>query len=142
MTIARVAIGDTLADTTTLEVTDCCECGVLFAFPVRVLKARRESGGNFYCPNGHSMVYKQPENERLRERLQAEKDRAARLAAERDQARASLTAQKAATTRAKKRSAAGTCPCCGRTFQQLVRHMKAKHPEHAVLEPREEAGQS
>jgi hypothetical protein len=23
------------------------------------------------------------------------------------------------------------CPCCNRTFQQLARHMKAKHPEHA-----------
>jgi hypothetical protein len=59
------------------------------------------------------------------------------LRAERGQAKASLTAQKAATTRARRRSAAGTCPCCGRTFQQLVRHEKAKHPEHAVLEPRE-----
>jgi len=130
--------GETMeSDATVLEVDDCCVCGVMFALPARLLANRRKQGGSFYCPNGHSLMFSKPENERLREQLQAEKDRAARLAAERDQAEASLKAQKAATTRARRRSAAGTCPCCGRTFQQLVRHMKAKHPEHAVLEPRE-----
>lgn len=34
------------------------------------------------------------------------------------------------TTRAKKRAATGTCPCCGRSFVQLRRHMAAKHPDH------------
>jgi hypothetical protein len=40
-----------------------------------------------------------------------------------------LRAQKGATTRAKKRAVAATCPCCGRSFSQLRRHMAAKHPE-------------
>lgn len=28
------------------------------------------------------------------------------------------------------RAAAGVCPCCNRTFEQLGRHMTTKHPEY------------
>jgi hypothetical protein len=31
----------------------------------------------------------------------------------------------------------GVCPCCNRTFQQLARHMKAKHPGYG---PTDEVG--
>lgn len=34
-------------------------------------------------------------------------------------------------TRTKKRGGHGVCPCCNRTFQQLARHMKSKHPDYA-----------
>jgi hypothetical protein len=34
--------------------------------------------------------------------------------------------------RIQKRTAAGVCPCCNRTFQQLARHMKTRHPEQPI----------
>lgn len=36
---------------------------------------------------------------------------------------------KGVATRLKNRAAHGVCPCCNRTFQQLARHMSAKHPD-------------
>ena len=68
-----------------------------------------------------------------RQRRRAERD--LREATER-----SLVAQRGATTRARRQrdkarqsAANGQCPCCGRTFADLARHMAAKHPEHGPL---------
>jgi hypothetical protein len=91
----------------------------------------------FYCGYGHAQVYAKGESDlaivrRERDRLKqqlAEKDdliiaqREARLAAEKQ-----LTASRAAATKARKRTVAGVCPCCHRTFRQMALHMKAKHP--------------
>jgi len=38
--------------------------------------------------------------------------------------------EKAAKTRLKTRIACGVCPCCKRTFQNLYRHMRNKHPKY------------
>ena len=40
-----------------------------------------------------------------------------------------LNRERLAATKAKKRSIAGTCPCCHRTFRQMALHMRNKHPE-------------
>lgn len=40
-----------------------------------------------------------------------------------------VAAAKKETKRLKKRAVAGTCPCCHRTVNAMVRHMKTKHPE-------------
>lgn len=122
--------------TVDLEQIDCCNCGVVFALPVTILNERRKRGGNFHCPNGHSMVFTETEMDRLKKRLndaladanqersrgdkewiraQAEKKRADALAAEQ--------------ARQKKRASAGVCSCCNRTFQNLARHMATKHKE-------------
>jgi DNA repair exonuclease SbcCD ATPase subunit len=68
--------------------------------------------------------------------LKRERDRAARVQAQLDQANAAEKAQRAAKTRFRNerdklrtRAAAGVCPCCGRTFKQLARHMQSKHPD-------------
>ena len=65
------------------------------------------------------------------------RDRAGRLASERDQLAASLRGTKANAARTRKelhsvkaRVAHGVCPCCNRTFKQLARHMKTKHPDY------------
>jgi hypothetical protein len=93
---------------------------------------------SIYCPLGHGhIVSGKGEAEELRERLKREQDRAARLIADRDQIQASLTAQKGATTRARKRAAAAVCPCCNRPFVQLRRHMASKHPDYDPATPHE-----
>jgi hypothetical protein len=63
--------------------------------------------------------------QRARERAQAERDL-------REDTERRLSAQKGATTRAKKRHAAAVCPCCNRSFVQLRRHMENKHPGYVA----------
>lgn len=113
-----------------LETEECCSCGVVFAMPDYMMRAKRNDGSWFYCPNGHQQHYTKSEIQRLREKLD-EQTRAATQMAERARA-AEANEQKAQTEmkRMKRRASAGVCPCCNRTFQQLGRHMKTKHPDH------------
>jgi hypothetical protein len=125
-----------------------CWCGMRHAVPeelrdfqMRQMRQHRDGDRDvtsIYCPLGHGHVPSgKGEAELLRERLAAEekrlqaaRDNAARLAAERDQAEASARAYKGAATRARKRAAAAVCPCCKRSFVQLRRHMETKHPDY------------
>lgn len=115
----------------------CARCGVRFVIPESLEKKRRSDGNEFYCPNGHSLSYRDSEVTRLRLELEREKQRAAakqeaikmknrQLAAE----RRSHSATRGHLTRQKRRAAAGVCPCCNRSFKQLAAHMKTKHPEY------------
>lgn len=119
---------------TTYDVIACFSCGSLFAVPESVNDEWLRSGRSFYCPNGHSQHY----TESTEKRLQAAKDRAARLAASLDQERAahdaterSRRAIKGQVTRVKRRVANGVCPCCSRSFADLHAHMTTKHPDYA-----------
>lgn len=116
-----------------LVVEECGECFVLFAFPeTQQEKARADHRRGFWCPNEHKLHYTgKTEAQKLREQLERERDRAGRLASQRDQAEASLRATKGVVTRQKKqlqRVANGVCPCCNRSFVNLARHMESKHP--------------
>jgi hypothetical protein len=122
-------MGYAIQQTVTLVPETCCRCGVAFALPEFLVKARREDKSNFYCPNGHSMVYTTSEADRLREQLQAQMRTATQMA---ERARAAEAAEEKVTKelrRLKKRVSAGVCPCCKRTFNDLARHMKSKHKE-------------
>jgi DNA repair exonuclease SbcCD ATPase subunit len=86
---------------------------------------------DIYCPLGHAYVKAgKGEAEKLRESLERERERAARMAAERDQAQASARSYKGVATKARKRAAAAVCPCCNRSFVQLRRHMETQHPDY------------
>ncbi len=121
----------TITRDTVFEVEDCCVCFIPFAMPQSLVARRRQDGGSFYCPNGHSQAYTGTENTRLRERIarmeqqMSAKDEALRLAEEaRQKGERNLR-------RLKKRTGNGVCPCCNRTFKQLARHMASKHPNFA-----------
>jgi hypothetical protein len=116
-----------------LEVHECGECGVVFGMGVGFANARREDHEGWYCPNGHRWSFRgESELERAQRLLNIERDRSARERALRDQTEASLRATKGVVTKQKKklgRVAAGVCPCCTRSFNDLARHMAAKHPD-------------
>jgi hypothetical protein len=78
--------GYNFAGTQTLYTLDCSECHILYAIPDDLDdRARKDKSIRWYCPNGHTQVYKGTENDRLkRELAQAE----ARLTATQDQRRA------------------------------------------------------
>lgn len=128
----------TIDITTQLATETCCNCGMLFAMPSEVQRKRREDGGYFHCPSGHSQHYTKSEVQKLKEQLDAAQKEASaaktREQAERDQrwaAEIERDKTKRAFNRAKKRSAAGVCPCCTRSFGNVKRHLVTKHPEFA-----------
>jgi hypothetical protein len=120
---------------TTFDELNCTSCGCPFGMPVGYLNNRRGDKKTFYCPNGHPMSYSESEADRLRRERDRLKQDQARLEEESKQAWATATALReradkaeAATKRLKKRTSAGTCPCCSRTFSNMAEHMKHQHP--------------
>lgn len=128
----------------TLTQMTCGNCGVAFAIPETMRAEKERDGGSWYCPNGHSRVYTESVAEKLakaeeRLRVSRQREQATRdlLAAEERSHRAT----RGVVTRQKKklvRVANGVCPCCNRTFQNLLRHMDTKHPDYT---PKIEAGE-
>jgi hypothetical protein len=118
-------------------VNQCGSCAVWHTIPEVVYNNCRREGGFWHCPNGHERGYRKGEEERERDLIRQERDRlkqdAARLADE-------IAAEKKRADEAEKRviqirrrAAAGVCPCCNRTFVNVQRHMKSKHPNVVPL---------
>lgn len=131
--------GERFSADTELHVVACPSCHVTYAIPQSFYRAARKYNQNsspsdyweVCCPFGHSWAYTGLNREqKLEEQLRVANDRAGRLAAERDQTEARRRSQKGATTRAKKRHAAGVCPACNRSFKQLREHMERMHPDY------------
>jgi hypothetical protein len=129
-----------IKELTTLDTVSCYRCGVLFALPTSLMRRLLDTGATFYCPSGHPQHFTDTTEDRLRraERL-LELSRASRRAAQdqADAAERSNRALRGANTKLRKRVAAGVCPCCSRTFQDLARHMAGQHPNYAESEPAE-----
>jgi hypothetical protein len=115
-----------------------CWCGIQHAVPssLRNEQVRAHNRGHsmlIYCPLGHQH---QPagESEAARLRRQLEREQVAKQRAQ-DEAAAAERRRRAAvgqTTKLRNRIAKGVCPDCGRTFENLARHMQTKHPEFAA----------
>lgn len=116
-----------------------CWCGIQHAVPksLRDVQMRQHNDGRrdvqvIHCPLGHAHVPKgETASERLERQLARERAAHDQTRADRDYKERRRRAEKAAKTRLKNRAAAGLCPCCNRTFQNLARHMKGQHPEFA-----------
>lgn len=118
----------------------CIACGTIFGLLSSYQDTLRETGKTFYCPNGHGMVYGNPLKERIKNlerQLKQEQEvreywHKSAKAEETDHTltKRRLSATKGQLTKTKKRIGNGVCPCCHRTFKQLVQHMANKHPEY------------
>lgn len=144
--LRRVREGHTYAGETDLIIMTCPCCGITYAMP-QMLQANAYDRGKreivWYCPNGHELGYNgksedEKKAERLERQLRLEREPAARLAAQRDQAKAEAKAHKGRATRFKNdrdkertKATAGVCPAdgCKRHFTNLDRHMASEHPE-------------
>ena len=119
--------------TVTFAALDCPACGVVFAMTDEMIERRRQDHQSFWCPNGHSMSYGETTVERQLEQARTDLAKSRTVLAE-ERAYASrlyddLAAAKKEAKRLARRAAAGVCPCCHRTIQQMARHMQSKHPE-------------
>lgn len=101
---------------------DCLVCGIVFMVPARFQMHAQQQGSSFHCPNGHSLSYTKSEVQKLREQVSdlAKKNSEITLKFWAEQSRANKLAH---------RISKGVCPCCRRSFQNLGRHMKTKHPD-------------
>lgn len=108
----------------------CGKCGINFTVPEDWRSGKQETGETWYCPNGHPRAYAESDVDKAKKALEEEKIRHIATLARLNEARAAERKAVAETERLKKRVSAGVCPCCNRTFKQLARHMKTKHPEH------------
>lgn len=132
-------MGAALQFTHTLETMTCVDCGMQFAAPAGYETERRKDGRPFYCPNGHSMSFKETEADRLRKQLAArdreiefQKNQRRYADDERQRVQRQLIAAKGQATKLRKRVACGVCPACKRTFDNVARHMQSKHPDYAA----------
>ncbi len=107
----------------------CPNCGVVFALPKRLHEACYKNGQDFYCPNGHALSWNETEADRQRRRAERAEQRIARRDDEIRDLERSVSAQKGNVTKLKRHAAAGTCPCCKRSFSNVRAHIANKHPE-------------
>ncbi len=118
-----------ISTTVKLVTEECCACGIVFAMPQQVNERLRTKGGTFYCPNGHSQVYTEPDIEVLRKKLVTEQKRSQNFETQLNGALDNLNTTKKELRCIKRRVNAGVCPYCQRHFTNVERHIHCKHPE-------------
>lgn len=144
MSIAiAIPINRTVYVETRVHVIECAACSIDFGIGDDFMRRRREDHATFYCPNGHSNVYREDnEAQTLRKQLARANERA-RVASEserffREKAaheRRSAAATRGHLTRLRNRIANGVCPCCTRSFDNVRRHIAGQHPDWAAEHP-------
>lgn len=116
-----------------LQTWSCGECGIRMAVATSAWDDRKRSGKGFYCFNGHSRVFRETTEMKLKKDLDREKQ--VREAAE---ARAQKTEQNLAQVarahrKMRERVMNGVCPCCNRSFTNLREHMKSEHSDFGAV---------
>lgn len=116
------------------------DCSLMFGMPRPFYDARRRDHKTWYCPNGHARVFTgKSETEKLRDEL----ERKEQMLDAAQQRAIKVERQRNEVTRAHQRMRAriqnGVCPCCNRTFQNLLMHMQTEHPEQKTLRSLREA---
>ena len=121
----------------------CCACEIVFGMSSAFYEKKMRDHSSFFCPKGHAQHFTgktedQEEIDRLRSALDKEERIAAYLRetndglrSSRDHAEASRRSYKGQVTKLKNRVGKGVCPCCNRYFENLGKHMIAKHPTWA-----------
>ena len=115
-----------------------CWCGIQHAVPASLRKEQvrrhenREAQLSLFCPLGHGYVVSgEPKTAKLERRIENLQGRLSNEQEAHKTTEGQRRAEKGAKTKLKKRIANGVCPCCHRSFQNLMRHMKGQHPDYS-----------
>lgn len=111
-----------------LRLVSCGTCGVEHAIPQARWRAAYRESGYWHCPNGHQWGYAESEADRLRRQRDSLQQQIARVDDEKRELERRAEAAERKAARVTKRAHAGVCQCCNRSFANVARHMKAKHP--------------
>lgn len=121
--------------TTKLVAIECFKCHVLFGMTEYHDRRCRDDGSEFFCPNGHNLVYRETNvmkqrkrAEQLERQLAASQSSLLTVARDRDHQARRAVSLKGVVTRTRKRIASGKCPCCHHGFANLAAHMLRHHP--------------
>lgn len=115
-------VSDMLVDIE-FELRQCRTCGIYFQLPKGYIDGcQKDPNQWFYCPAGHKWHFSESNEDKIRR----ERDQLKQSLAFKDDLIANRDKR---IKRLEKRAAAGSCPCCQRTFSNMSRHMKTKHPE-------------
>jgi DNA repair exonuclease SbcCD ATPase subunit len=106
----------------------CPSCGVHYGLDETYRERRRDDAKNWYCPNGHSLSYRETEADRLRRQLGEAQQHLTNVEFQLRRKTEALTEEKRTHARLRKRVGNGVCPCCNRSFVNLQRHMSTQHP--------------
>ena len=122
----------------------CHRCKTPMWLPQALFDAAHKSSKiSFFCPYGHEAIFSEGESEvtllrrerdRLVQQMAQKDDEIVRQARLKDAALKEARALKTSAVKARKRTAAGVCPCCSRSFRQMALHMKQKHPNFKAEE--------
>ncbi len=127
-----------LTVSTELTMLTCPSCGGTFAISsVYYDEARKE--GSFkqcwtcpYCKTsrGFGESIHEKEKKQLEEKIAALTSAKQYAEQEAEYFRKSRDGIKGVLAKERKRVGNGVCPCCNRSFKNLMRHMAQKHPDH------------
>lgn len=121
-----------------IEYLECGGCGVTFGIPSSLYTQYNNNGISVRCPNPNcrwpSMHRTESEVAKLKKQLESAQQSRRWAEESLENERKSHTATKGNLTKLKKRVHNGVCPCCKRSFQNLARHMKGKHPDYPESE--------
>jgi len=113
---------------------ECITCGCPFFMPTTLRnRCKEDSAHSFHCPNGHSMVFRKSEADKVREELEQVKIENQRNKEMLQDKLLDTINEKIKLEKKLKRVHNGVCPCCNRSFQNLQKHMTTKHPD--VVKP-------
>jgi hypothetical protein len=119
-----------------MHVDTCNQCGIPFGLPMHYYNSRQTDKKTFYCPNGHPQAFIRSKLDvALEEKAAAITQMQARInEAQHAQAVAekALESEKRKLRKVEKRIAAGVCSCCSRSFENLQKHMRTKHPTYGL----------
>lgn len=114
----------------------CCNCHMVFWMPHSFYRQCSEQRPHkeFWCPAGHRQHYiGESDLDKMRRRAQQAEQHNAMLHAEARAAVQERNAAQADLKRHQRRTKAGLCPCCNRSFINMQRHIKTKHPDYNVV---------
>lgn len=134
-------MAETIAVTQKMIVETCITCGATFGLSGGSYQQFADNHKSFSCPYGHKQHYTDESDSEKAKRLSGEKADIERRLKYAEQSRDlyreqneghknALRATKGVVTKMKKRSAAGMCQCCKRSFENIHDHYKTKHPHY------------
>ncbi len=108
----------------------CWKCGIKYALESDFRQRKNNFNESWYCPNGHSTVFRDSELEKTKKRLKWAEESRDRYREHWQSEEKKVATYKGHHTRLKNRIKNGVCPCCKRSFKNVKRHIKNKHPKY------------
>jgi hypothetical protein len=113
----------------TIVFEECCQCGIPVAMTSTQRRIFKQQGGYWCCVLGHKTGWVKSDNDRLKEELRTAQDKLADRETAITNLHGLLKATETKAQKARQRADNGVCQHCHRSFVNVARHVKTKHPE-------------